>query len=196
MDELTPFSEEEVVLAGDVLTHPVGRYIDGLLDESTDAVRLIAPLRRLRLKTWTVYEWQEEPLSESLVFYTGKQPLDFLRIGYIKMAGWRRSVTEVTPLDSEAYRMLRNPYTTAGPNKPAVAVVDGRLELYGSRVGGAAAPFACSYVAQEYFSSEPLVVDAQVFTAICWRCAMATLSVMGRQEAAKQAKELFERIRN
>jgi hypothetical protein len=108
------------------------------------------------------------------------------------MSGWRRPVSEAILEDSEAYKLLRNPYTTAGVSKPAVVVTGNRLELYGSRMPGAILEHK-EYVHKIYFSDtaddhqDNLVVDA-----VCRRCALSVLGIMERTEAWKHASECYK----
>jgi hypothetical protein len=193
IDELTPFDAGEISVAGDILPKPVDNYIDALLDEATDSVRLLAPLHRLSKKNLPDdVVITTRPLSDSIVYYTLPLPEDFLRIACISMSGWRRPVAEAVAEDSEAYKLLRNPHTTAGASKPAVVVTGHRMELYGSRVPGATLVNK-EYVHKAYFSvTADHAQDNLVVDAVCRRCALSVLGIMERTEAWKHANEYYK----
>jgi hypothetical protein len=193
IDELTPFDAGELSVAGDILPKPVDNYIDALLDEATDSVRLLAPLHRLSKKNLPDdVVITTRPLSDSIVYYTLPLPEDFLRIACISMSGWRRPVAETVAEDSEAYKLLRNPHTTAGASKPAVVITGHRMELYGSRVP-CATLVNKEYIHKAYFSATAdHVQDNLVAEAVCRRCALSVLGIMERTEAWKHASEYYK----
>jgi hypothetical protein len=193
IDELTPFDAGELSVAGDILPKPVDNYIDQLLDEATDSIRLLAPLFRLSKKILpddSVITAQ--PLSDGVIYYTLPLPKDFLRIACISMSGWRRPVTETVAEHSEAYKLLHNPHTTAGVSKPAVVVTGHRMELYGSRIPGATLVNK-EYIHKEYFSdTADYAQDHLVVDAVCRRCALSVPGIMERTEAWKHASEYYK----
>ncbi|MDR2359389.1 MAG: hypothetical protein LBD87_06280 [Prevotellaceae bacterium] len=193
IDECTPFDAAGLSLAGDILPKPVDQYIDALLDEAADSVRLLAPLFRLSKKNLPDdIVVTAQPLSDGFMYYTLPLPEDFLRIANISMSGWHRTVPEAIAENSEAYKLLRNPHTTAGVSKPAVVVTGNRMELYGSRVPGATLVNK-EYVHKEYFSDTiDHVQDNLVVDAICRRCALSVLGIMERTEAWKHAHECYQ----
>jgi hypothetical protein len=190
MDELTPFSEGSVSLGSGTLVNPISSYIDSLLDEATDSVQLSAPATwRFPKKDFTGGASAALLEDGVTVYYTVALPDDFLRIAEVRMDGWERSVFSATLPDDEAYKLLRNPYTTPGRSKPSAALRGRQLELYGSRVAGRSLSVG-QYLYKWYFPD--VVVDRLVEDAICWRCAATALGVMGRHEAAAQAGRFYE----
>jgi hypothetical protein len=200
MDELTTFPEGSVSLPSGTLVNPISRYIDALLDEATDSVQLAAPTTRLLKKNNLPEVYRDKyntgtPATEKLsdgktVYYTVPMPADFLRVAEVRMEDWERPVFGAVLRDDEEYKLLRNPYTTPGAAKPAVAQVDSRLELYGSRVAGKRL-LVGRYVYKWYFTAARVDMARPVEDAICWRCAMLTLSVMERGEAKAQAERFY-----
>jgi hypothetical protein len=204
LDELTPYGESNALLESEGLTKPVEQYVDDFLDEATDTVRLLASARRMLSKSFETYwdgsdgrdEWddvfksQKLPNSE-LVYYTLPVPGDFLKIAEVQMGNWARSCFSAFPADGEAYRMLRNPHTTAGPAKPAVVVNGEGIELYGSRVGDVTL-FTGRYIDRRHYNEDAnsMEQDELVDLAIIWRCALLVLGAMGREEL-KQAEGFY-----
>jgi hypothetical protein len=187
IDELSPFLDSEASLDSDALVHPVRKYIDETLDGATDSVRMAAPLHRLDTKALTG-SLQPVSLNSEITYYTLALPDDFLRIANIRMSNWERSCTQAVTNGGEAYRLLRNPHTTAGSTKPAVVVAGSILELYGSRITGATLQDK-EYIHRWRFTETDIAVDLLALEAIYWRCAVEVLSIMGRAEAAKQAEQ-------
>jgi hypothetical protein len=190
IDELTPFSESELTLDSDTLTKPIDSYIDGLLDEATDDVKMIAPLNRIR-KYNLNSSLSEETLHDGTVYYTVELPADFLRIATISMTNWHRAVYSSTSKDGEGYKLLRNPHTTAGASKPVIIINGNYLELYGSKISGVEMKDK-EYIKKEYFSDEvDYTVDSLLLDAICWRCAVLVLGIMGRKDVLDKAQEFY-----
>jgi len=197
LDELTP-NTGTTTLAGDALTQPVAEYIDKALDEATDSVRMVAPVARLNKKALPVGGlWQKSLGADStLKYYLLPAPDDFLKIAYIHMFKWKRGVEKQTPPDGEEYKLLQNPMTTAGPSKPAVVYRNGSLELYGSREDGDSIT-ENMYIHKQYFydptpPAPGLTIDKLALDAICWRCAVQVLAIMGRAEVLKKAEEFYQ----
>jgi hypothetical protein len=194
LDELTPFQEGDVAL--DESVKPVEQYIDGFLDEATDTVRLISPAYRLEASEFPRddegnFTLEEDRLGDGVVYYKLAVPDDFLKIAEVRMANWERPCFSATLEAGESYRMLRNPYTTAGPTKPAVVVTGGNIELYGSRVGGVKL-IVGNYIDKKYYDDDDAPdADVLVENAIIWRCALLVLGVMGRAEVLKQAEAFY-----
>jgi hypothetical protein len=194
LDELSPFSGGTVALDSDALAHPVRRYIEDTLDEATDAVRMIAPLNRLDKKELGD-NIATKQLYDEIVYHQLPLPPDFLRIARIRMNNWERACTQAVAHDGEAYRLLKNPHTTAGTRKPAVAVVGNTLELYGSRIPEASLQEK-EYIHRWLLDDTEKTVDALVLEAIYWRCAIEVLSIMERKDAAKMAQEFYQEALN
>jgi hypothetical protein len=203
LDELAPFQESEVALDEDRLVKPVEQYIDDFLDEATDTVRLICPEHRMKAVGFEDYwdgsdgsdDWddvfEEKTLDDGIVYYQFKVPDDFLKIAEVRMENWGRSCFSATPEGGEAYRLLRNPYTTAGPAKPAVVVTGEKIALYGSRVSGFGLSVG-TYINSQYYDEDGgPVQDGLVDNAIVWRCAALVLGVMGRADVLKQAEAFY-----
>ena len=185
IDEVTPQYIGGVTLDGDDLTNPVKFYIDELLNDATDDVQMIAPTNRLPKNS--IYNDLLPAEFRGVKYFTLAIPKDFLRVALIKMDTWERSVTFSVSVDSEAYRMVRNPHTTAGASKPVVAFINQTLELY----GGGSALENKDYIYRWYFAyNTGNPIDELVLDAICWRCAVKALSVMG-SELVKQATENY-----
>jgi hypothetical protein len=207
LDELTPFQENDVALDVETLAKPVEQYVEDFLDEATDTVRLLCPERRMTSADLpkeedgedeegnpiTVSLLKEEKLGNSdIVYYTLPLPSDFLKIAEVRMGNWDRSCFSAAAADGEAYRILRNPYTTAGPAKPAVVVSSGLLEFYGSRVSGITL-FTGQYIDNRHYgeNENAMAQSELVDSAIIWRCALLVLGAMGRSEVVKQAEAFY-----
>ena len=205
LDELTPFQESGALLEEQGLTKPVEQYVDDLLDEATDTVRLIAPERRMMSRSFKAY-WDgedgrdefgdvfeaEELGGSSIVYYRLKVPDDFLRIAEVRMGNWDRPCLSITLEGGEGYKLLRNPHTTAGPSKPAVVVCGGYLEFYGSRVSGVEL-FTGRYIDNRHYGADDNGMEQShlVDVAIIWRCALLVLGVTGRADVLKQAEAFY-----
>jgi hypothetical protein len=193
LDELTPFQESDVAL-GDGLVKPVEQYIDDFLDEATDAVRLLCPEYRMEAKGFGSVSLSEQTLGNEpdIVFYKFTIPEYFLKIAEVRMANWERPCYAALPAGGEAYKLLRNPHTTAGPAKPAVVVTGGNIELYGSRVSGIELDVGTYIDSRHYDETDATMAqDALVDNAIIWRCALLVFGVMGRAEVLKQAEVFY-----
>jgi hypothetical protein len=205
LDELTPFEENDVALDVEASVKPIVQYVDDFLDEATDTVRLLCPERRMTSKSFEEYwdgedgrdSWDDafeaqELGGSSIMYYQLKVPSDFLKIAEVRMDGWDRSCFSAVPSDGEAYRMLRNPYTTAGPAKPAVVVSGGLLEFYGLR-GDDIALSVGRYIDNRHYDggSDTMAQSELVDSAIIWRCALLVLGTMGRSEVVKQAEVFY-----
>jgi hypothetical protein len=205
LDELTPFQENDVALDVETSVKPIAQYVEDFLDEATDTVRLLCPERRMTSKSFEEYwdgedgrdNWDDafeaqELGRSSIVYYRLKVPSDFLKIAEVRMGNWDRSCFSAAAADGEAYRMLRNPYTTSGPAKPAVVVSGGLLGFYGSRVSGITL-FTGQYIDNRHYDEgEGTMAQSElVDSAIIWRCALLVLGAMGRSEVVKKAEAFY-----
>jgi hypothetical protein len=197
LDELTP-QEGAVALDEDALVKPVAQYVNSFLDEATDTVRLLAPVRRTAAVDFPTEDEEGESLLEEeklgdgvTVYYRLPVPKDFLKVAEVRMDNWNRPCFVALPAEGEDYRLLRNPYTTAGPAKPAVVVADGYLELYGSRVEGVELVAGRYIDNRKYDDTDNMGQNALVDTAVMWRCALLVLGAMGRSDVVKQVEAFW-----
>jgi hypothetical protein len=196
IDELTSLEETPVTLDGDVQVKPVEACIEETLNEATDAVNMAAPLNRLDKKEFSG-NLDTIPLDgeSGIIYYRLPLPDDFLKIAKIRMTNWKRPCTQAVPYDSEAYRLLRNPHTTAGLTKPAVVVAKDTIELYGSRTAGDTL-LDKTYIHRWVFDNTDKTVNPLILEAIYWRAALQVLAIMARTDAAKQAQEFYNQALN
>ena len=205
-DELLPFDADKVQQAS--VKDVPKEYIDAALDEATDAAMLVCSPKAIvktAFGTGSVSTATEGEVTYNKVVV----PADCLRIVDIKMKKWQRAVTELTDINSEKYRQLRNPYSQAGVTKPAAVwrtalyATSGNsdLEAYGSRSEDAID--TGWYIKRIRFGTmlkdddgnlyeQGVSIDYRLLAAICWRCAGEVLAIMGRSEAYKAAQAFYD----
>lgn len=117
LEELTPFSEGMVVLTPGDDVKPVTSYIDSLLNESADEVKMLLPLHML------------PPVAINAAVTINSEgvgilelPSDFLRLHSIKSPQWERDVTHAISTDHPLYALQRNKFTRGKTAKPVVVI--------------------------------------------------------------------------
>lgn len=128
LEELTPFNEGLVVLSASSDVKPITSYIDALLDEAGNEIKMLLPLHMLTPDT----------LSATATITDGvgylELPADYLRLYAIKAAEWHREVNRPISTQNPEYTLQRNPFTRGKKVKPVVAIAHqgGKhvLELY------------------------------------------------------------------
>jgi|LSPY01.1.fsa_nt_gi hypothetical protein len=191
IDELTPFTDGQLQTLPSLSSlDTIKRYIDNALDEATDAAMLLCNSQRMP-HTALSGTINNVLLGDSgIIYQTIAIPADFLRVYFIKMAKWQHGITTIISVDSEQYKQMRNPYTTAGSAKPVAALNNGMLELYGSQENDTL--LTSSYINKLRFATSLTTIDDMVLNAIAWRCAGEVLAGMERSEAFKMAKGFYE----
>jgi hypothetical protein len=116
LEELTPFSEGLVVLSPSDEVKPVTSYIDSLLNESADEIKMLLPLHMLTPVTLNA------PVTVNDGVGTIELPADFLRIHSIKAPAWERDVTQAISPENPMYALQRNRFTRGKSAKPVVAI--------------------------------------------------------------------------
>lgn len=135
---------QNALLADDVQTLMLDDIIKSKVGEAIDGVVVNAPVDLLgagEAMEITDIEWSGEGnVNDSeLRMCRVKKPADMLRLVGAKMPDWDYSVSELTPENTDTYKMQKSKFAgmRGNPQSPIVADVlggDGRyLELYSSR---------------------------------------------------------------
>lgn len=176
LEELTPFNEGLVVLSGSSDVKPVNSYIDSLLNESADEIKMLLPLHMLTPDT----------LSGTVTIDDGvgylELPDDYLRLYAIKASAWDREVNRPISTENPDYALQRNKYTRGKNVKPVVAIVHktGKktLELYS---------VSSSELEKKYYikrAAAETLPDGLV-PYLVLMCAIKVLGVLERPDLAK-----------
>lgn len=178
LEELTPFDEGLVVLSGSSDVKPVTSYIDGLLNEAADEIKMLLPLHLLIPDTLSG--------SASIVDGVGylELPADFLRLYAIKAKTWEREVNRPISTENPAYALQRNKYTRGKNAKPVVAIAhkEGKktLELYSLENG----------TLEKKYYVKRTVAEATPDGLVPYLVLMCAIKVLGSLERPDLAKGL------
>lgn len=191
LDEIIPEGEGvQFSVEGDInISDPLNLLINAILDEAANKTLLDAPLHIL------------DPVKSDVAAGTadagdakiGYIPLadNFLRFVSLKMADWKREVTEPITSKDKRYRVQRNKYTRGGIAKP-VAVFSYRtitgeqkrvIEYYSVDTSHAIDWF---YYIQETAAEN---VQSNLVPSLSWTAAGIILQITERPELAKLAFE-------
>lgn len=190
LEELTPFSEGLVVLAGASDVKPITSYIDALLDEASDEVRIAVPLHLIPPTTLTGSV--TIPKNDGVGILA--LPDNYLRLYAFKMPSWSREVIRAISTENPDYILQRNPHTRGKNVKPVVALnrtaASRVLELYSATAGET--PEKMLYVESVAAEANPDIL----IPFVVLMCAIKVYNVIERPDLAKVlATELGDMIK-
>jgi len=196
LDEIIPEGEGvQFSVEGDVnISDPLNLLINAILDEAANKTLLDAPLHILDPVNSDVTAGTAE--GDESDNHTGYIPLadNFLRFVSLKMADWKREVTEPITTRDKRYRVQRNKYTRGGVAKP--------VAVFSYRTIGDETPEQKRVI--EYYSidsshnidwfyyiQETAAEDIQsnLVPSLSWTAAGIILQITERPELAKIAFE-------
>lgn len=106
---------------------------------------------------------------------------DFIRLKCVKLASWKREITEVSEVNSAVYKKQMNPYTRAKQDKPVVirsSVEDNTiLHLYSPIDGDTVERLEIIW----NWGIESVQDD--LIPALCWQAAIQYFSIIGGDTA-------------
>jgi hypothetical protein len=118
LDEVAPFGEGLVVSATNIDTKPIEKYVDEMLDESTNELLLTLPTHLLPNSKMTISD--QITITDNIASI--KLPADYLRLGYVNFPSWERPVKQTITESSPTYSLQKNEYTRGGLAKPVVVI--------------------------------------------------------------------------
>ena len=234
IDELCPIEWDSGGLALDsqIPVKPIADYIDKFLDEAVKSVFLAAPSTKhlpcillikstpianiISVVTQPVFHYRIAlPTSDGAFYNQG-----FLRLKQIDTEEWERPITDTVSMDSEEYRLLRNPHTTAGNSKPKAVMVRGAgtntipcIEIYSglrydtnkiNNNGQSASLINLRYIPSITLgstetigginTSQGILTDPKsplVNDAICWRTALEVLAITNNEKAIQLCTQFY-----
>ncbi|MDR0618884.1 MAG: hypothetical protein LBG17_03175 [Bacteroidales bacterium] len=233
LDEIYQSSDSTFSLDSAPLVNPIEFYIDKFLDEAVKSVFLTAPSTKhlpciflikatpvtniITVVTQPVFHYIITLPTSAGAFYNQ----EFLRLKQIDMDEWERPITDVVSMDSEEYRLLRNPHTTAGNTKPKAVMTRGAgtntnpcIEIYSglryetskiNNSGQSASLINLRYIpsitlgASETIgginTSQGILTDPKsplVNDAICWRTALEVLATTNNEKAIQLCTQFYQ----
>ncbi len=183
IDELSP-DDAIIINVGSEDEKPIDTMINDLLDESAKEVLIKAPLYRLSA---TSSSNTAIPNPDDDKIGTIDVPSDFLRLVELKMADWKRPITELSSPGSPVALNQYNKHLRAGVSKP-VAVLYNRstklvIEYFSIDTSSEIERFL--YIKKDVAENVPEVLQ----DALCWICASRVLAILAKTEEAKKAEE-------
>lgn len=179
LEELTPFNEGLVVLANETNVKPITSYVEALLDEASDEVRVFVPLHLITPATLSGDVTIPNNDGVGII----PLPEDYLRLYAFRMASWSREITRPISTENPEYILQRNPHTRGKSVKPVIAINNSGtsrvLELY-SIVGEPT-------VAKKLYVKKIAAEDnpAVLIPFVILMCAIKVYNVIERPDIAK-----------
>ena len=189
LDEISPFSEEEVAAAD---------LVDKLLDESAKTLRLSAPVRLLSNIGIDISGHISNVDGTGYIVLSDK----FLRLHTFKMALWKRAVSDPISIDNPKYKLQHHTVTRGGTVKPVVVIRANVLPVAQSKYSGALMleyfsvpdppnPHIIEYA--RYITNVPAQETEEVLVdTLAWQCAGDVYAV---QEMPTQAQVAYAKVK-
>lgn len=122
-------------------------------------------------------------------------PDDFLKLIAFKMEGWKRTVSEAFPLDSEKAKQQSNEYTRGGNNKPVCVLSyspEGKKVLEYYSVTGSNHTVSVFVYEASYEPSSGINMKSSdaVFYALCYMTAGLVYSIFENQATAEEMQKI------
>lgn len=120
-------------------------------------------------------------------------PDDFLKLIAFKMEGWKRTVSEAFPLDSEKAKQQSNEYTRGGNNKPVCVLSyspEGKKILEYYSVTGSNHTVSVFVYEASYEPSSGINMESSdaVFYALCYMTAGLVYSILKTRLQQKKCR--------
>lgn len=139
-------------------------------------------------------------VSEDLIFE------DFISLIYATSLYWKKDVTELTELNSPAYKMAQNPYTAPGPNNPIgylglgyglifLPDIDGNdqpIKIYGF-YNAKYHPYKDNGEIDEKYELKACPKEA---TAVCYMTAALVLGMFGDDQGKQRLSDISTNMLN
>lgn len=191
LDEISPeaeglqFSLEEDLNVSD----PLNIMINALLPEATKRVLLICPIQYL-MPVKSIATAVANTGSDTKIGYI-PLPDNFVRFVSLKMADWKRSVSEAISTIDPQYKSQANIYTRGGTAKPVVVMSHRTIATVTARVIEYYSINTSHTIDYLYYIQETAPEDLQInlIDALTWMCAGMVLQITERSDLAKLAFE-------
>ena len=202
LDELIPEGEGiyYALSTAPNTSNPIDMFIHSHLQESIKDISLSAPKN-------SVYQvgitGSGTPMSDGAKYGYIALPLNFLRLHSLKMADWKREVSEPVALESKEYRKQSNQYNRAGVNKPVVALnwkpitvgavttMSRIVEYYSVDTSHVIEKlyYIPSVSTADYTMDDFIVNNPHLIDSLAWMCAGKIMQITGQMDAFKLAME-------
>ena len=187
LDDLIPEATNFSLDDNDDALEPLNIFVNSFLDESAKRVLLSAPLHVL-----DPVKSDEGPVYEDGEL-TGYIPLasNFLRFVSLKMADWKREITDPITTSDKRYKLQQNKYTRGGVAKPVAVFSFRTIESAQTRVVEYYSIKTSHNVDWLYYIQETEAenIPDNLMDALTWYCAGLVLQVTERVDLDKVAFE-------
>lgn len=191
LDEIIPEGEGvQFAVEGDVnISDPLNLIINAILDEAAKRVLFNAPLHFLDPVKGETATGTADADDDKI----GYIPLadNFVRLVSLKMADWKREVTEAINTSDKRYRIQRNKYIRGGIAKPKAVFSFRTIESEHKRVLEYYSVDESHSIDWLYYIQETNAEDLQsnLVDALTWVAAGMVLQITERVDLAKVAFE-------
>ena len=191
LDEIVPEGEGvQFAVEGDVnISDPLNLLINAILDEAAKRVLLNAPLHVLDPVKSATTSGTADP-ADSKIGYIQLAD-NFVRLVSLKMAEWKREVTNAIDASDKRYRVQRNKYTRGGLCKPVAVFSFRTIESVNKRVLEYYSVDSSHTIEWLYYIQETSAqnIQSNLVDALTWVAAGMILQITERVDLAKVAFE-------
>jgi len=202
LDELIP-EGEGIAYALSVApntTNPIDLFIHSHLPESIKDISLTAPKNAVSPVDIT---GSGTPMATGAKYGYIALPVNFLRLHSLKMADWKREVSEPVDLESKAYKRQSSTYTRSGLNKPTIALnwkpvtvelvttMTRVVEYYSVNTSHVIEKlfYIPSVATTDYEMDDFIINNPHLLDSLAWMCAGKIMQITGQMDASKLAME-------